>query len=124
MRYFKTTTTVENGKIKYGNLPVDFVVGYVDGEVGFFALHPEVALPENHGLTEITEKEYNELLNALREKEVAEHIAQTQAALEVMRAAKEAKEAELEALKNVNADLKARLETTEETLLKIMFGNV
>lgn len=43
---------------------------------------------------------------------------------EKARQEREQKEAELEALKNENAELKVRLESTEEALLTIMFGNL
>lgn len=60
---------MENGKKKYGNLPIGFVSGYENLNIrkAYFMLDDEVALPDNSGIEEISKNAYDEALLIIKQ---------------------------------------------------------
>lgn len=67
MKYFKASITIENSKKKYGNLPIDFVLGYENSDLNevHFCLLENVNIPENADITEIGKAEYDSAIEVI-----------------------------------------------------------
>lgn len=83
MKYFKASITIENNKKKYGNLPMDFVLGYENSDLNevYFCLLEDVNVHQEADITEIEKVEYDSAIevisrldNTKRQEELEETI--------------------------------------------------
>ena len=69
MRYFKAAKHVqEDGTVQYGNLPVNFVIGYESAAEVVFPLEEQVELPDQAAIQEIGLAEYGQFIDVLGEQ--------------------------------------------------------
>ena len=69
MRYFKAPKHVqEDGTVQYGNLPINFVIGYESDAEVVFPLNDQVELPEQAAIREIGLTEYTQFIDSLCEQ--------------------------------------------------------
>ncbi len=69
MRYFKAAKHVqEDGTVQYGNLPVNFVIGYESDAEVVFPLDDQVELPDYAAIQEIGLAEYRQFIDVLCEQ--------------------------------------------------------
>lgn len=69
MRYFKANKNIIDGNVVYGNLPVNFVIGYETENEAYFQLLPEITLPDQANVTEISEDEFHLFVDDLNKSE-------------------------------------------------------
>lgn len=68
MFYFKATITVENGNKKYGDLPLNYTVGYEDEEFGEVYFPSLQDLSADYNVIKLTKEEYETLLGDLQRR--------------------------------------------------------
>lgn len=111
MKYYNAGIFIENNIKRYGNLPVDFVIGYETENEVFFELMEEVLLPDDAGVTEIDKSTYQSKIEEISQAELVKRRQQEQAFVD-----------ELTKKKDENNYLKETLLVQETVIEELMFS--
>lgn len=101
MKYYSAPISIKDGKKVYGNLPIDFVLGYEDLEnsSAYFELTSNVHLDEENGVTEIEKNDYEIKVANINKEEAQKRNTEQQKIIEDMLILDEQRRKEIEQLK-------------------------